>query len=61
MSFLCVEHAFLLTFLLYVQEFVLFMVKHPIQEAQKADKKIDIKPHAPYGSKQVMIIQCLKG
>ena len=31
----------------------MFMINHPLESQQKSDKKIDIKPHAPYGSKQV--------
>lgn len=34
------------------QEFVQFIVTHPLHDAHKEDKKIDIKPHPPYGSKQ---------
>ena len=31
----------------------MFMVQHPIQAEHTADKMIDVKPHPPYGSKQV--------
>ena len=33
-------------------EFVHFMISHPLHEQHQADKKIDVKPHPPYGSKQ---------
>ena len=41
------------TFVCVLQEFILYMMNHPMEKNQQGNKKIDIKPHAPFGSKKV--------